>query len=220
MKEADFTKQIQRLVNFILKEAEDISIEMGVSSEQEYHSVKSQLIQSGIDKINQEYERKEKHLKIRQKIEYSKHLNSSRLQILQAQDDLISGMKQQVKKELVGIIQDNRLYKKLLKDLILQALFRLNEPAVILRCREDEWLMVESVIEEAKQEYSEREKIDEIVLDHKFFLPPAHGPDLCCSGGIVMASKNGQIVCDNTVDKRLDIVFAQKLPEIFGHSSV
>lgn len=34
------------------------------------------------------------------------------------------------------------------------------------------------------------------------------------SGGVVAASPDGKIVCENTLDARLDVVFRQKLPEV------
>lgn len=34
------------------------------------------------------------------------------------------------------------------------------------------------------------------------------------SGGVVLASDDGKIVCENTLDARLDVVFRQKLPEV------
>jgi hypothetical protein len=34
------------------------------------------------------------------------------------------------------------------------------------------------------------------------------------SGGVVLASKDGKIVCENTLDARLDVVFRQKLPQV------
>jgi V-type H+-transporting ATPase subunit E len=36
------------------------------------------------------------------------------------------------------------------------------------------------------------------------------------SGGIVLASQDGKIVCDNTLDARLNVSFRQKLPEVRG----
>uniref|UniRef100_A0A453EGA2 V-type ATP synthase subunit E n=2 Tax=Aegilops tauschii TaxID=37682 RepID=A0A453EGA2_AEGTS len=34
------------------------------------------------------------------------------------------------------------------------------------------------------------------------------------SGGVVMASQDGKIVFENTLDARLEVVFRKKLPEI------
>ena len=38
---------------------------------------------------------------------------------------------------------------------------------------------------------------------------------LFSSGGVVLASRDGKIVCENTLDARLDVVFRKKLPEVF-----
>jgi V-type H+-transporting ATPase subunit E len=46
-------------------------------------------------------------------------------------------------------------------------------------------------------------------------------PKLTCvsfnfsSGGVVMASRDGKIVFENTLDARLELVFRKKLPEVY-----
>jgi hypothetical protein len=40
---------------------------------------------------------------------------------------------------------------------------------------------------------------------------------VCCSaGGVVLSSRNGQIICRNTLDSRLDIAFAALKPQVRG----
>ena len=39
------------------------------------------------------------------------------------------------------------------------------------------------------------------------------------SGGVVLASQDGKIVFENTLDARLDVVFRQKLPEVRTNSA-
>lgn len=54
----------------------------------------------------------------------------------------------------------------------------------MLRCREADLYLVESVLDSAKNEYAEKANVypPEIVVDHKVYLPPApthhhaHGP--------------------------------------------
>ncbi|KAJ0985398.1 hypothetical protein J5N97_003754 [Dioscorea zingiberensis] len=124
----------------------------------------------------------------RKENEYSMQLNAARIKVLQAQDDL--------------------------------SLLRLKEPSVLLRCRECDRKLVESVLEEAKQQYAEKAKVHppKVTIDEKVYLPPppnkreVHGP--FCSGGVVLASQDGKIVFENTLDARLEVVFRQKLPEI------
>ncbi|KAL2517244.1 V-type proton ATPase subunit E1 [Abeliophyllum distichum] len=95
----------------------------------------------------------------------------------------------------------------------------LKEPSVLLRCRKEDKNLVDSVLHSAREEYAEKAKVHEpeIIVDH-IHLPPApshhnaHGH--FCSGGVVLASRDGKIVFENTLDARLDVVFRKKLPEI------
>eukprot|EP01018_Ginkgo_biloba_P016024 Gb_10139 [translate_table: standard] len=219
MNDADVSKQIQQMVRFIRQEAEEKANEISVSAEEEFNIEKLQLVEAEKRKIRQEYERKEKQVEVRKKIEYSMQLNASRIKVLQAQDDLVGSMKESAGKELLAISEDHHTYKRLLKDLIVQGLLRLKEPAVLLRCRQSDWWLVESVLEEVKEEYARKANVHapQIILDEQIYLPPAPKSDgigLSCAGGVVLASKDGRIVCENTLDGRLDVVFRQKLPEI------
>lgn len=53
-------------------------------------------------------------------------------------------------------------------------------------------------------------------LMHVKFVPhSAHCyTSQCSSGGVVLASRDGKIVCENTLDARLQVVFRKKLPEV------
>ena len=55
----------------------------------------------------------------------------------------------------------------------MQGLQRLNERAVLLRCREVDLSLVESTLEDAKKDYFSKAKVDvRIELDKKVYLPP------------------------------------------------
>ncbi|KAK8593078.1 hypothetical protein V6N13_043307 [Hibiscus sabdariffa] len=228
MNDADVSKQIQQMVRFIRQEAEEKANEISVSAEEEFNIEKLQLVEAEKKKIRQEYEKKEKQVEIRKKIEYSMQLNASRIKVLQAQDDVVNEMKGSASKDLLNVSHDHHVYKRLLKDLIVQSLVRLKEPAVLLRCRKEDLHLVESVLDSAKDEYTSKVNVHppEIFVDD-VHLPPgpshhhgffhhhhaeAHGP--FCSGGVVIASQDGKIVCENTLDARLDVAFSKKLPEI------
>ena len=47
-------------------------------------------------------------------------LNASRIKFLQAQDDVVNAMKESASKDLLNVSRDHHVYKKLLKDLIVQ----------------------------------------------------------------------------------------------------
>ncbi|KAF8085137.1 hypothetical protein N665_0679s0014 [Sinapis alba] len=91
--------------------------------------------------------------------------------------------------------------------------------------------LVEAEKKKIRQDYEKKEKqadeeyagkanvhAPEVAVDTTIFLPPPptssdpHG--LHCSGGVVLASRDGKIVCENTLDARLDVAFRMKLPVI------
>ncbi|CAD5322434.1 unnamed protein product [Arabidopsis thaliana] len=191
------------MVRFIRQEAEEKANEISISAEEEFNIERLQLLESAKRKLRQDYDRKLK-------------------QYLQAQDDVVTAMKDSAAKDLLRVSNDKNNYKKLLKSLIIESLLRLKEPSVLLRCREMDKKVVESVIEDAKRQYAEKAKVGspKITIDEKVFLPPPPNPKLPdshdphCSGGVVLASQDGKIVCENTLDARLDVAFRQKLPQI------
>ncbi|KAL0285985.1 UNVERIFIED_CONTAM: V-type proton ATPase subunit E2 [Sesamum angustifolium] len=199
------------------QEAQEKANEISLSAEEEFNIEKLQIVEAEKKKIRQDYERKTKQVEVRKKIEYSMQLNASRIKVLQAQDDVVSEMKDAASKELLRV-SDN-IYKALLKGLIVQSLLRLKEPSILLRCREMDVSLVNSVLEDAKREYAKKAKVQapSITIDKVYLPPPPSskqplGPS--CSGGVVLASQDGKIVCENTLDARLDVVFRQKLPEV------
>ncbi|KAL1193782.1 V-type proton ATPase subunit E2 [Cardamine amara subsp. amara] len=222
MNDADVSKQIQQMVRFIRQEAEEKANEISISAEEEFNIERLQLLESAKRKLRQDYDRKLKQVDIRKRIDYSTQLNASRIKYLQAQDDVVTSMKDSAAKDLLRVSNDKNAYKKLLKGLIVESLLRLKEPSVLLRCREMDKKVVESVIEDAKKQYTDKAKVasPKITIDEKVFLPPPPNPkltnshDLHCSGGVVLASQDGKIVCENTLDARLDLAFRQKLPQI------
>ncbi|KAF5815991.1 putative V-type ATPase subunit E [Helianthus annuus] len=223
MNDADVSKQIQQMVRFIRQEADEKANEISVSAEEEFNIEKLQLVEAEKKKIRQEYERKQKQVEVRKKIEYSMQLNASRIKVLQAQDDLVSAMREAASNDLLNVshpkFQHHHNYEGLLKSLIVQGLLRLKEPSVLLRCRKEDEHIVKSVLDAAKAEYAEKTSVHEpeIIVD-SIYLPAASSPDdphaLSCSGGVVLASRDGKIVFENTLDARLDVIFRGKLPEI------
>ncbi|MBA0610996.1 hypothetical protein Gotri_012821, partial [Gossypium trilobum] len=177
MNDADVSKQIQQMVRFIRQEAEEKANEISVSAEEEFNIEKLQLVEAEKKKIRQEYEKKEKQVEIRKKIEYSMQLNASRIKVLQAQDDVVNAMKESASKDLLNVSHDHHVYKRLLKDLIVQSLVRLKEPGVLLRCRKEDLHLVESVLDSAKEEYASKVNVHppEIIIDDVHLPPgPSH----------------------------------------------
>ena len=119
-------------------------------------------------------------------------------------------------------------YKNLIKDLLVQGLIKLIEPSMILRVRKSDLEVVKSQIDSAIKKYKKlmleqvvafKDKTDipcRVTIDEANFLPEWNESDQknSCLGGFVMYAKKNRIVCSQTLDDRMALVYAQAIPQI------
>jgi len=227
MDDDEVQKQLDHMVKFIYREADEKASEIHAKAQEEFTIEKARIVQDEKLKIMKEFERKEKQIEVRKKIAYSNELNISRLRTLKAREEGVQRVLGEAHKRLSVLTKDANQYKQLLKKLIIQGLWKLQEPEVILVCRKQDLALVKEVVDAAAQEYSRNsEKKCEVKIDQTTFLPP--GPEHAtsegeiCSGGVVLSSNEGRIICSNTLDARLAMSYEQNLPKIrtvlFGKS--
>lgn len=226
MDEEEVSKQLDHMVKFIFKEADEKALEIQAKAQEEFSIEKSRIVQEEKMKIIKEFERKEKQIEVKKKIALSNELNQSRLKVLKVREEGIQQLLQTAHQRLQEVTKDEKTYQKLLQDLILQGLLKLQEPKVTVVCREQDLKLVKSVVKTAEAEYkSKTGEFCQVTVDTTTFLPPgpdkATGPEIC-SGGVVLSTHEGRIICSNTLDARLSMAFEQNLPFIretlFGKS--
>jgi len=115
-------------------------------------------------------------------------------------------------------------YNDLMKDLTVQALIKIDDLKVEAHCRESDVKILEDVLETAVTEYKAIMKkecgvVRDVVVNvnKSNFLPPAPsgGDNLkSCCGGVVLTALDSRVVCSNTLDARLDLVFEETKPNI------
>lgn len=103
---------------------------------------------------------------------YNSHLqNQARLKALKKREDLIRGVLEDARQKLGEVTKDIDLYQKVLQKLIAQALFRLIEQEVVIRCRKQDLGLVENALESVKREYKEATKKDVVIkIDKEQYL--------------------------------------------------
>jgi V-type H+-transporting ATPase subunit E len=86
-------------------------------------------------------------------------------------------------------------------------MYKLQEPTVVLRCREEDVSVVQSQAEPARKTFKATYGVEAptITVDKKTFLSP--GPKkgvegVYCAGGVIVLSADGKIQCNNTLDHR------------------
>jgi len=227
LNDAEVNKQLEQMVKFITSEAEEKAQELRSKAAEEFSIEKAKIVQAEKRKIMQEFERKEKQVAVQKKIAYSNELNQSRLKVLKARDDSVNSVVAEARGKLKDLGQPGEPYKKLLRDLIVQGLIKLSEPEVQVRCRKQDLDMVKQVLNQALKEYEAKTgKSCQLTVDSSRFLPAS--PDTAgsgeptCAGGVVLSVNDDKILCNNTLDARINLAFEQKLPEIrtelFGRS--
>ncbi|PRP88321.1 vacuolar H+-ATPase E subunit [Planoprotostelium fungivorum] len=219
MEDDEAQKQVEQMTKFILREADEKVDEINAKAQEEFSIEKSKNVQEAKQKISKEFEKKEKNIEVKRKIDASNELNQSRLRILKAKEEGVQRILSVAHKKLGELSKDQNAYKKILKDLLVQALLRLAEETVNVVARKQDLALVESLLTEAAKEYqSKTNKPVNAVLSKTYFLAP--GPEQAtkegefCTGGVVVSSGDGKIICNNTLDARLSMAFEQNLPAI------
>eukprot|EP01115_Flamella_aegyptia_P001532 TRINITY_DN1251_c0_g1_i2.p1 TRINITY_DN1251_c0_g1~~TRINITY_DN1251_c0_g1_i2.p1 ORF type:complete len:233 (+),score=100.77 TRINITY_DN1251_c0_g1_i2:107-805(+) len=226
MNDDEVQKQLDHMVKFIYREADEKASEIQAKAQEEASIEKARIVMEEKLKIMKEFERKEKQIETKIKIAYSNELNQSRLQLLKARDEGIQKIYAEAHHAVAAVTKDPTKYKKLLHDLIVQGLMKLDEPKVSVVCRKQDAHLVKDVLSGAVAEYTSKAKKQvDAEVESSLYLPagPEENPNDFCSGGVILSSNGGRIICSNTLDARLNMAYEQQLPQIretlFGKST-
>ncbi|KAM9645952.1 V-type proton ATPase subunit E 1-like [Trichechus inunguis] len=163
------------------------------------------------------YEKKEKQIEQQKKIQMSNLMNQARLKVLRARDDLITDLLNEAKQRLSKVVKDTTRYQVLLDGLVLQGLYQLLEPRMIVRCRKQDFLLVKAAVQKAIPVYKIATKKDvDVQIDQETYLPE----DI--AGGVEIYNGDCKIKVSNNLESRLDLIAQQKImssqmmPEVRG----
>ncbi|XP_076324837.1 V-type proton ATPase subunit Vha26 isoform X2 [Tachypleus tridentatus] len=209
LSDADVKKQIKHMMAFIEQEANEKAEEIDAKAEEEFNIEKGRLVQEQRVKIMEYYEKKEKQVELQKKIQSSNMLNQARLKVLKAREDHIKTVLDEARKCLGELTRNQNQYKEIIRKLIIQALFQMLEREVGIRCRQQDIKLVQSSVVAAVEEYRKTTGLDcKVVVDPENFLPS----DMC--GGVELFAQRGKIKVSNTLEKRLEMISQQLLPDI------
>merc|ERR1711955_166856 len=100
------------------------------------------------------------------KIQSSNMLNAARLKVLKHRDDHVASVMEDAKASLVTITRDKAKYTGILQQLLTQGMCQLLEPALLIRCRQVDQGLVESIIPAATAKYKAKVNKDcQVKLD-------------------------------------------------------
>ncbi|XP_006881070.1 PREDICTED: V-type proton ATPase subunit E 2 [Elephantulus edwardii] len=205
----DVQKQIKHMMAFIEQEANEKTEEIDAKADEEFNIEKGRLVQTQRLQIMEYYEKKEKQIEQQKKIQLSTVKNQARLEVLRARDDLVVDLLTEARQRLSNIVEDPTIYQELLEKLLLQSLFRLLEPRVLVRCRPQDTLFMETALQKVIPRYTEVScKAVVVHIDQEVFLPAN------LAGGLEAYSFDHRVMVSNTLEGRLDILAQHRMPEI------
>lgn len=224
MNEADKNKRISQMCNFIIQEAKEKVNEIKLKTENDFALEKQMMVHNAKLQLQSQFKQKEKDIEIERKIAIAKAEGASRVEKMNAREDLIQDIKDNAVDALAAVVKDKKKYKVVLQKLIVQGLIKLNEPTVTVLCRACDKSLVESIESKATDEYcdlimeatGQKTSCKLIINPNDECLPPPSSGSgaKSCAGGVKLLAHGGKLVLDNTLDSRVSICYEQLMPEI------
>lgn len=132
---------------------------------------------------------------------------------MNSREELLSNMLTTAQNNLVGFSKSAE-YEKLLERLLVQGLVTLMEENVKIKCRECDLKLCTKLTRVAEKAYTKLMKEDcgrDVKITTR--LDTNYLPDNG-AGGVILLGASNRIVCDNTLESRLKIVFQDLQPVV------
>ena len=210
---------------FIKQEAMEKGREIEIKADEEFAIEKSKLVRQETSSIDSTYEKKFKTAQMSQQITRSTVANKTRLKVLSARQELLDSIFEQAQKKLGEATKDKGKYTEILKNLMLEGFYALNESKVQIRGRKQDYDLIKKAIENATKEYKEKTKKSiEASIDEA--NPQPEGRYVCSlhvgewkliggsAGGLSIVGGGGKIDINNTFEERLTLLQDNALPSV------
>ncbi|KAJ3950940.1 V-ATPase V1 sector subunit E [Colletotrichum tropicale] len=202
-------QELRKMTAFIKQEAMEKAREIEIKANEEFAIEKSKLVRQETDAIDTQYEKKFKQAQMSLQITRSTVTNKTRLKVLGARQELLDDIFEDAHKKLAAATKDKAKYQGILKNLVLEGLYALNEPEVQIRARKADYDAVKKAIEEATKEYKKEVGKDAAAkIDESEPLPAES------AGGIFIIGGQGKIEINNTFEERLNLLQDTSLPAV------
>jgi len=194
---------------FIKQEAAEKGREIEIKADEEFAIEKSKLVRQETSSVDTQYEKKFKQATMSQQITRSTVANKTRLKVLSARQELLDGIFEQAQKKLGEATRDKGKYQGILKNLMLEGFYALNESKVQVRGRKQDYDIIKKAIDAACKEYKEKTKkgISASIDEEN---PQPEG----CAGGLSIVGGGGKIDINNTFEERLSLLQDNALPSV------
>jgi len=201
--------ELKKMTAFIRQEAMEKAREIEIKADEEFAIEKSKLVRQEQGSIDTTYEKKFKSAAMSQQITRSTVANKTRLKVLSARQALLDSIFEAAQTKLGEATKDKTKYQEILKNLMLEGFYALNEPKVQVRAKKSDYPVVKKAIDAACKEYKENMTKD-VTATIDEANPLADG----IAGGLSIVGGGGKIDINNTFDERLKLLEDTALPAV------
>lgn len=158
---------------FIRQEALEKAREIQLKADEEFAIEKSKLVRQETAAIDTLYEKKFKQAAMSQQITRSTLANRTRIRVLSSRQELLDDLFQRAREKISDVAAgDSKKYESVLKSLVLEGAYALNEEKVEVRGRKKDYDTLKAAMGDAAQEFKDKVGREvTIVLDEAEPLP-------------------------------------------------
>ena len=215
MDQDNTVNRIDRMIKIIENEALDEVSKIREEATSRAQKQKIKQVNTKRDQIDTDFDKKRKNFKVQQRLEKSKKINETRLEVQTKRNDLLTSLKDEVKQALVERMRNRGEYETVLGQLIIQGLVRLLERSVKIRVQKKDVDLAKGLLKTVKSKFTEfvkeelkKEITVNLEVDQKRFIPESE------LGGCILICGKGKILYTNTLASRLDLAFYDSFPLI------
>jgi len=219
----DNQKQINQMIGFIRAECNEKTQEISQRADAEYERRFQELKRDKEQQIQAEFKHKRQNAHVQRLIESSHKKQEASASLIILRSTLVDQIKTSVIKQLGGI-ETNAKYGDFITNLIVQGLISLQEEKIQIRCRKVDEPVVQKSLKAAETLFKKAVAdatgytpvLDPLTIDKANYLPDPfkEGAVEWSLGGVQIVARNGKIVCNNTIEARLELAFKHMLPNI------
>lgn len=201
-------RQIQAMIDFIEREAQEKAEELDSAAQEEYDVEKMRLIETEKAKIRTNLEKKKKQVDVDRRVVSANFSKSQRLRVMEERSKIMETLHQKTRQKITAMIANPRVYNKLLVRIIQQSILSIQTDAVI-QCRKEDATNVSGMLADMERWFKEKTGTSISVKMSQNYLNAEEA-----WGGVVVTSTDGRIVCNNTLSYRTQTCFEEQLPTV------
>jgi len=190
-------QQLDRLIAYMDQDAHDKADEIELRAQEEAVKEKQRIVKLEQDKQMVHYDKE----MARMKLEYKRTKNAARqksnIDLQVYRHELVQATKADVRAEVIKMLEDPQTYKEFMHGSIREAIYRLLQKQIVVRCRVKDRHILDGLPVEIEG--------TEVIISRDPL--PAD-----CLGGIIGASTDGKLWVDCTVEKRMEHVLHKEEP--------